>query len=590
MTTTLGEYLCQRLYDAGVQDLFGVPGDFSLGLLNSVVESKIRYVGTCNELNAAYAADGYARIRGIGAVATTYAVGELSALNGVAGSFAENVPVVCLVGCPARRFYADRPLLHHTLGDYEIPAKMYRFITCAQVTISDPNTAAVEVDRVLTECLRKKRPVYLGVPSDMVNLMINIPEGHPPTFLPPSVPVSDPVVLAEALEEIVDKLNSSKRPLYIPGVELDRRGLSAPMLELIKLSNVPYVTMLLSKSIIDEDNDHFIGLYSGDRSRPEVKKYVDESDCIILFGEKLTDFNTGGFTAVFDPRVRVYVGYNFVKVSNHSYHGIYIHDVLEAMLKMVKPFEPNSIIYPRAKEGCIHRRSSDLSPANRNERLTMHGFFRRLVHYLPPNSVVMAETGASLFSAAETQLPPSTTFIGQTFYGSIGYTVGGCLGASIGAARDGRRTFLFVGDGSFQVTAQDLSTMIRYRCNPVIFLINNDGYTIERVIIDNIYNDIQPWKYAELPKIFGGKEGRVCETRADLEEALTDSLDDSELKFIEIVLDRWDCNALLKSAGRLMAKNNNLLTKGSVSPSNANSPYLGPQSISPVPSSEHQVS
>eukprot|EP01055_Gregarina_sp_Pseudo9_P005682 Gregarina_sp_Pseudo_9__5681@NODE_807_length_2191_cov_101_134294_g758_i0_p1_GENE_NODE_807_length_2191_cov_101_134294_g758_i0NODE_807_length_2191_cov_101_134294_g758_i0_p1_ORF_typecomplete_len568_score175_29TPP_enzyme_N/PF02776_18/5_1e41TPP_enzyme_C/PF02775_21/2_1e03TPP_enzyme_C/PF02775_21/5_6e03TPP_enzyme_C/PF02775_21/2_6e29TPP_enzyme_M/PF00205_22/2_1e17Transketolase_N/PF00456_21/0_013OCC1/PF15506_6/0_52_NODE_807_length_2191_cov_101_134294_g758_i01341837 len=566
MMVKLGDFLCQRLHEVGVHDLFGVPGDFSLGLLNSVVASSIRYVGTCNELNAAYAADGYARIRGIGACATTYAVGELSAINGVAGSFAESVPVVCLVGCPARKFYTDMPLLHHTLGDYHIPLKMYSFITCAQTVLRDPATAALEIDRVLAECLRQKKPVYIGVPSDMVNMDVEVPDAMA-VWRAPALPVSDPDILSEAVDEIIGKIASARQPLLIPGVELIRRNLTGQFGDLLAKSRIPYVTMLLSKSMINEDNDLFIGLYSGNRSRTEVKRYVDESDCILLFGEKLTDFNTGGFTAVFNPRTRIYVGFDHVHVSSHTYNGVYIHDLLAALTERVKTFE--DIAYPRAKHGCIHRRTSQDSDAGDDDDLTMHKFFRRMALYLPQDSIVMAETGASLFSAAETMMPLNTIFIGQTFYGSIGYTVGGCLGASIAAQGSNRRVFLFVGDGSFQVTAQDLSTMIRYKCNPVIFLVNNDGYTIERVITDNIYNDIQPWKYSDLPKVFGGEQGTICQTHGELEKALmVTECEKDRLQFIEIILDRWDCNDLLKNAGRVMAKNNNLLLSPVVSPSN----------------------
>lgn len=569
MTVKLGDYLCRRLYEAGVHDIFGVPGDFSLGLLNYVVASQIRYVGTCNELNAAYAADGYARLRGIGACTTTYAVGELSGLNGVAGSWAENVSVVCLVGCPARRFYSEMPLLHHTLGDYNIPLKMYSMITCAQVVVQNPVTAAADINHVICECIKQKKPVYLGIPADMVAMDIEIPESLM-LWTPPPLPMSDPEILAEAMDEIVAKIENSKHPLLVPGLEILRRSLESRFQDLLVKSNIPYVTMLLSKSVIDENNDHFIGLYSGNRSRPEVKQYVDESDCILIFGEKLTDFNTGGFTAVFNPKTRIYVGYDHIVVSSHSYHHVYIHDVMDELIKRIKQFAPDTFKFPRAKTGCIHRRGSLGPQPGSAEDLSMHKFFHKMAHYLPEKSVVIAETGASLFSAAETMMPAKTTFIGQTFYGSIGYTVGSCLGASIAAQKTDRRVFLFIGDGSFQVTAQDLSTMIRYGCTPVIFLINNDGYTIERVITDNIYNDIQPWSYSELPHVFGGTPGTKVRTVVELEKALAavEEKKDS-LHFIEIVLDKWDCNDLLKNAGRIMAKNNNLLTTPVITPTNS---------------------
>ena len=153
-------------------------------------------------------------------------------------------------------------------------------------------------------------------------------------------------------------------------------------------------------------------------------------------------------------------------------------------------------------------------------------------------------------------MPEGVTFIGQTFYGSIGYTVGATLGASM-AARD-RRAVLFVGDGAFQVTCQDLSTMIRNHLKPIIFLLNNDGYTIERVIVDRPYNDIQPWRYHKLLEVFGGGLGFDVHTEGELENALDKAATADGLVFIEIHTGRLDCPEALRSAGRSMAKTNQL--------------------------------
>jgi indolepyruvate decarboxylase len=177
-------------------------------------------------------------------------------------------------------------------------------------------------------------------------------------------------------------------------------------------------------------------------------------------------------------------------------------------------------------------------------------------HFVENDSIVVAETGVSLFSAAEMLMPEGATFIGQTFYGSIGYTVGATLGAS--SAAPDRPTVLFVGDGSFQVTCQDLSTMIRHRLKPVIFLINNDGYTIERVIVDRPYNDIQPWHYHKLVDVFGGGLSLDVRTEGELEAALAQAAQADRLVFIEIHTGRLDCPEALRSAGRSMAKTNHL--------------------------------
>jgi indolepyruvate decarboxylase len=188
--------------------------------------------------------------------------------------------------------------------------------------------------------------------------------------------------------------------------------------------------------------------------------------------------------------------------------------------------------------------------------LTISRFFDRIGHFLEPGAVVIAETGVALFSAAETLMPEGAKFIGQTFYGSIGYTVGATLGASLAAPE--RQVVLFVGDGSFQVTCQDLSTMMRHGCTPVVFLLNNDGYTIERVIVDRPYNDIQPWKYHRLVEVFGDGLAFDVHTEGELEVALEQAVGADRLVFIEIHTGRFDCSDSLRRAGEAMARTNKL--------------------------------
>ena len=216
--TTVAQYLLSRLQEIGVDHLFGVPGDFVLGFFNQVLKSDLKYVGTCNELNAAYAADGYARIRGIGAFSSTYGVGELSAINGVAGAFAERVPVVVITGSPATIHFRTRPLLHHTLGDYQIPLRMYEKITVASTQLASGETAPAEIDRVLSACLSQQQPVYISLPSDVVMMKCK----RPNAFLFPAPAGSDQEALGEAIKEALGMLEKAQKPIVIGDVELIR--------------------------------------------------------------------------------------------------------------------------------------------------------------------------------------------------------------------------------------------------------------------------------------------------------------------------------------------------------------------------------
>ena len=269
--TTVAEYLLIRLKEIGVDHLFGVPGDFVLGFFNQVLKSEIKYVGTCNELNAAYAADGYARIRGVGAFATTYGVGELSALNGVAGAFAERVPVVAITGSPATMLFRTRPLLHHTLGDYQIPLRMYEKITVAATQLVSGETAPAEIDRVMLACLTHQQPVYISIPADVVRMKCNRPDA----FIFPTPIVSDAEALREAIKEALVMLDKSQKPVVIGDVELIRFKLQKEFAGLLEKTGFPYVTMMLGKTVLSEHHPQFIGLFEGDRSRDYVRNRVE---------------------------------------------------------------------------------------------------------------------------------------------------------------------------------------------------------------------------------------------------------------------------------------------------------------------------
>ena len=269
----------------------------------------------------------------------------------------------------------------------------------------------------------------------------------------------------------------------------------------------------------------------------------------------MTDFNTGGFTTNLDDSKTISANIRTVKIRHHYYENVSLRDFIHELTKRLSRRDPSTLDIQTAADGCVHRYTEPFRP-ELQKPITIKRFFDRISHFIENNSIVIAETGVSLFSAAEMLMPEGATFIAQTFYGSIGYTIGATLGAAM-AAQD-RRVVLFVGDGSFQVTCQDLSTMIRNHLKPVIFLINNDGYTIERVIVDQPYNDIQPWCYHKLVDVFGGGLGLDVRTEGELEDALAKAAASDSLVFIEIHTGRLDCPESLRSAGRSMAKINQL--------------------------------
>jgi indolepyruvate decarboxylase len=556
---TVGGFLLRRLKALGVDHLFGVPGDFVLGFMNQALKSELRLVGACNELNAAYAADGYSRRRGFGAFVTTFGVGELSAINGVAGAYAERVPMVAITGSPATVNFRERPLLHHTLGDYQAPLRMYERVTVASCQLDDPARAPADIDRVLSACLAAQQPGYLSLPADVAMA----PCAWPGDFVPPPPPTTDAAALEEALTEAVALLEQANRPVIIGDVELVRFKLQAEFAELLQRSGYPYATLMLGKALLSERHPQFIGLYAGMRSRAEVRERVEGADAVLRLGALMTDFNTGGFTTRLDPSRMVSANIGHVQIRHHHYADVHMRAFIGGLAQRLKRRNAAGMDIRSASGTSLHR-SGVAYVAEPGRALTVQRFFDRMSHFIRPGGLVVAETGVSLFSAAEMLLPDDAGFIGQAFYGSIGYTVGAALGACL--AEPERQVALFVGDGAFQVTGQELSTMIRERANVVVFLLNNDGYTIERVISDQPYNDLQPWHYHQLPTVYGGEPGFDVRTEGELEAALAASASARGPCFIEVHTGRLDCPDSLRSAGRAMAAINHLEPPGAAAP------------------------
>jgi indolepyruvate decarboxylase len=447
--------------------------------------------------------------------------------------------------------FRTRTLLHHTLGDYQIALRMYKNITAASTLLVSAEIAPAEIDRVLLTCLSRQQPVYISLPADVVMMKCNRPNAS----LFPTSAASDQDALMEAIKEALGMLNKAQKPIVIGDVELIRFKLQKEFAGLLDKTGFPYVTMMLGKAVLSEHHPQFIGLFEGDRSREYVRNRVESADCILQLGALMTDLNTGGFTTNLDDTKTISANFSSVKIRHHYYENVYLHDFILKLTEKLSRRDNATLYIQCAAENCVHRHTEPYM-ANVQNPLTIKRFFDRMSHFIENNSIVIAETGVSLFSAAEMLMPEGATFIGQAFYGSIGYTVGATLGAAM-AAQD-RHVVLFVGDGSFQVTCQDLSTMIRNHLKPVIFLINNDGYTIERVISDHPYNDIQQWHYHKLVEVFGGGMGLDVHTEGELEDALGKATKADGLVFIEIHTERLDCPESLRSAGKSMAKANKL--------------------------------
>lgn len=555
-TCTIGDYLLIRLKELGVKHIFGVPGDYNLAFLDQIVATEgLEWIGNCNELNAAYAADGYARINGIGALVTTFGVGELSAVNGIAGSYAEQVPVVKITGSPSNAVAAQGAYVHHTLGDGDFThfSNMYKEVTVAQTTLTQEN-AAEEIDRVLQACWLHKRPVYINLPADISQKEIKAPES--PLLL--SEFTSDPNKLREFVDLAVEVLNQATSPIIVADYEVNRYHLNDQLRAFVEKSGFPITSLSMGKGVINENHPQFIGVYNGKLSEEYVKKCVEEADCILLIGVKLTDSTTGGFSFIHDltkiPMIELHP--SFARINNECFE-VAMKDVLEQFTVRIERRSQENMNIQSLYEREL-KTAKDFNPASSGP-ITQKRFWQRFSQFLKTGDVIIADQGTAFFGTSTVPLPEKATFVGQPLWGSIGYTLPSLLGTQI--ASPTRRNILVIGDGSFQLTAQELSTIMRQKLKPIIILINNDGYTVERAIYgaEQAYNDINMWKYHLLPEVFGGQGDSVSiyvTNEKELDDALRQAETSDKLVFIEVVMGRLDAPQLLKDLAKAFAQQN----------------------------------
>jgi indolepyruvate decarboxylase len=536
---TIGDFLLRRLDEAGLGHLFGVPGDFNLELLQQLDDTgTLKWIGTCNELNASYAADGYARLNGLAALIVTNAVGALSAINGVAGSYSEHVPVICVCGSIPLRSTERGLEMHHTMADGTRDRFLgaYAQVTAAQARLT-PDNAVTEIDRLILTAWRDKLPVYMELPSDIAYLEIEVPAA--PLVL--VQPRSDPERLRSCTAAVAGRLSEAKSPAILADLDADRFGAAGDLMRLAEKMQLPVAVAATAKAVIDETFPHYAGIYNGKASPPHVREVIENSDCLLSIGYRPIDLTSGSFTASL-PAGTIHARGHSVDIGDDNYRAVTLQEVLRGVIDAVPHVTNRPARQPAAT-------AATGTHAGSSANLTQAAYWEAVQGYIRAGDVLIAEDGTS-YGAFGLHLPQNCTFVSQVVWGSIGYTVGSLLGTLTAAPE--RRHLLFVGDGSFQETAQELSTVLRHDYKPVIFLISNGGYTIERGYLGQTapYNDVATWAYADLPEVFRpGTTARsfVVKTVADLQNAL--SAPNDTLIFIEAIMDPYDAPAGVISGG-----------------------------------------
>ncbi|EJC75467.1 alpha-keto acid decarboxylase family protein [Rhizobium hidalgonense] len=522
-TYTVGQYLVDRLRELGLGHLFSVAGDYSIEWVNSYVEkSGIQVIEEVNELNAGYAADGYARLKGIGALCVTYSAGSLCATNAIAGSYVEKVPVVLINGAPSIQktltFEQTGYSSHHFISGRETDRQVFEYITAATVRIDSPHLAPMLIDYALTQCITERRPVYIELLEDMVDLECT----RPSTALKAAPDISDQDSLNQSIAQISERLQNATKPLIWIGVEIDRFGLHDQAERLIRDLKIPYVTELLSKAILSEDDVQFAGVFDGKSSSPYVQSLVKDSDFVLALGVWLTDINDLGWPI--DLAKTAFASWDTVKYSTIFNAQVSLADLVNGLIDSRLTCKAQSLPAKPVRQAPV------VAPAG---EITYQGFYDFIQQQIDGNTIVGADASLNYFGSLLLEVGSRRGFIVQSSYSAIGYIGPAATGVSL-AKQDKQRLLVFAGDGGFQMTAQCLSTQTRFNLNPIIFVMDNGIYGVEQWLADaSVFHGNKPfynscilhrWNYSKLAEVFGCRGWKV-DTYGELEDAISGAKD-----------------------------------------------------------------
>jgi indolepyruvate decarboxylase len=539
MQPTVGSYLFDYLYHQGVHHAFGIPGDFALPTFRWLQNSKIQLYTLTHEPSVGFAADGYARVRGLGVACVTYCVGGLNMLNSIACAYAEKSPVLVISGGPSPADRKHDPLVHHKVRTFDTQKRIFEEVTCASAVLTDPETAAEEIIRVVETMRAQCRPGYLEIPYDVVDMPIKLP-----TIRNVPAPESDKENLEAALAEALEKIKQAKQPVIVLDVELHRHGLTETAIAIAEKFGIPIASTLLSKSIVSENHPLYIGVYSGGLSEQVTQDYVEKSDCLILMGAFLSDVFMGMHTASLERKNTILTNTEKTRIGLHSYENVLFKDFLDGLKAKDIP--------KRIFKNPYHiEEAKPLTAAEKSDPLDSESFFRILGLHMDETTTLVCDTGDSLLGAIGIRTAQSNNFLSDAYYLSMGFAMPAAIGAMVAQPED--RVIAIIGDGAFQMTGIEISTAAKYKMNPIVCILNNDGYGTQRHIIDGPFNNIHRWEYAKLRDVLNYGRSYKVTTKAELDAAFAQAVKESDtMHLIEVIIPRDDCSRpLRRMASRL---------------------------------------
>lgn len=550
---TVGDYLAERLAQIGVRHHFVVPGDYNLILLDKLqAHADLTEISCANELNCSMAAEGYARANGVSACVVTFSVGGISAFNGTGSAYAENLPLILISGSPNTNDAGQFHLLHHTLGtnDYTYQIEMARKITVCAVAVGRPQEAPRLIDRAIRAALLSRKSAYIEIPTNLA--------GAPCVRPGPICAVTDPVysdrtALSAAAECAAEYLSGKQKPVILVGPKLRRAGAEKELLQLAEAMGCAVAVQPAAKGMFPEGHPQFIGVFWGQVSTLGSDAIINWADAVICVGTIFTDYSTVGWTAMPDVPLMIAEMDHVIFPGSH-FSRVRLCEFLAQLTSEVNTNDSTMVEYARLKPD-----PSVVHPAAAADDLTRKELMRQVQGLLGEDTTLMVETGDSWFNGMQLRLPRGAQFEIEMQWGHIGWSIPAAFGYALGAPD--RRVVVLVGDGSFQMTAQEVSQMVRYKMPVTILLVNNRGYTIEVEIHDGPYNRIKNWDYAALVRAFNGSdgmaEGLTANTAGELAEAIKIAAENTEgPTLVECTIHQDDCSKELITWGHYVAKAN----------------------------------
>ncbi|KAL2821162.1 thiamine diphosphate-binding protein [Aspergillus granulosus] len=547
---TVGDYLAERFAQLGIWHHFVVPGDYNLILLDKLMlHPQLSQICCTNELNCAFAAEGYARANGLSACVVTYSVGAFSAFNGVGGAYAENLPLILVSGSPNTNDVAQHHIVHHTLGiaDFTYQIQMAEKITCCAVAVKRAQDAPTIIDRAIRAAVLFRKPVYIEIPTNLAGAACVRPG--------PISAVSDPkpcdaCSLTAAIQMAGEFVNQHQKPVILVGSKFRDVATQEALLQLAKAIGCAVVVQPGAKGCFPEAHKQFAGIFWGQISTLAADSIINWADVIVCAGTVFNDYTTVGWTTdLTTPRLAIDM--DCIKIPGATFTKVKPAEFLTGLAQTIHQNATTLLEYQRFKpDPPLTHRSLAQTPLTRKE------ISRQVQALLTATTTVFVDTGDSWFNGVQMQLPEGAKFEIEMQWGHIGWSIPAAFGYSV--AEPDRQVVVMVGDGAFQVTVQELSQMIRHNKPIIILLMNNQGYTIEVEIHDGPYNRIQDWNYAELIHQFNSRDGQGKGLCVRTDHELAKAIDEAKARregptLIECVINQDDCSKELVTWGHYVS-------------------------------------